>query len=87
MIEGNNEYWIRGTDEHQVRRLLAEAGILPILNPGWAVAMIGTLVIDEQPIEGWHANLKTAESLTVEQMRVLAPILIPEPKHPMVVWS
>lgn len=82
------DYWLRGQDEAKVLAALAAAGIAAGPTDTSAYDPIGTIYdADENPIPGWHANLRMRHEITLTQYEAMAAVLISPPAHPVRVWA
>lgn len=82
------DYYLRGDTEADVQAGMAAAGIP--LGPTHATSYdpIGTIYdADENPIPGWHANLRLRYRMRTEQRAELSYVLIEPPANPVRVWA
>lgn len=81
------DYYLRASDETAMHAALVAAGVTDANGspmPGMDLSVIGTIVMDQVPLHGYHANLRTAVELGVDQLAVLP--VIDKPTNPVRVW-
>ncbi len=82
-----NDYYLRGDTESDVLACMDVAGIPTAPTLETSFDPIGTIWVDDQPIPGWHANIRLRQEMTAMQAQALAPVLIPPPANPIRVWA